>query len=653
MHSLNDGLKMGLIQALKRYSEKAGLRLFCREENQMFHTEKDNLSGIELNGKTINLYYQKKVTRYTISYSYDHEQGNVTGVEEVEAGGSFNVLVEPEKGYEIANVKSSDGNVSNNGNVYTISEVNQNVTVSVTFDKVKTYKIGTSNQSNLSVTYNSRTYPSNFTSTYTAGGKSIGFTIRTNQSNKQEFELNSLQIKVDDGNYQNIRLPGDLSSGDSVTTELSDGTRVTVVENDTSSDGFYSKTIHNYTVTIRNSDGIYGDIDMRINCKDVSYKEAWVQELNGIDAVTWYGKLHQRHAGDHSFKYHGISEALTPGTFTEMENNEDYYFYVKVLPGYDAENISLSVAGMDTELKELTSNTIGYTEAKRDGYTHYFKITTTSNRNEAKNVRIIISAPYASYNVRYDFAGGNIDGETSYTDTTDYSMVEGKDSFAIGSGLLPVKENFTFQGWEFNGKTYKTNEIFTLTEESLASVSGDEIVFKAVWESVETSDQAPYTIKATFEQPEGGYAENPDVDPIVKYGAPNATVFIMTDNAPKYEGYELDLSQNYTATIDPKGTTVITLYYNFIRDELKYDANAVDATGTTEPTKGIPETEVKVADNGYTRQGYKFVEWSTERDGSGDSYKPGEMLWSSVFVTLVAKKYRFMQFELDMVFDTR
>ena len=31
----------------------------------------------------------------------------------------------------------------------------------------------------------------------------------------------------------------------------------------------------------------------------------------------------------------------------------------------------------------------------------------------------------------------------------------------------------------------------------------------------------------------------------------------------------------------------------------------------------------------------------------------GPLLWSSVFVTLVAKKYRFMQFELDMVFDTR
>src|SRR5699024_483698 len=29
------------------------------------------------------------------------------------------------------------------------------------------------------------------------------------------------------------------------------------------------------------------------------------------------------------------------------------------------------------------------------------------------------------------------------------------------------------------------------------------------------------------------------------------------------------------------------------------------------------------------------------------------LLWSSIFVTPVAKKYRFMQFELDRVFDTR
>lgn len=39
--------------------------------------------------------------------------------------------------------------------------------------------------------------------------------------------------------------------------------------------------------------------------------------------------------------------------------------------------------------------------------------------------------------------------------------------------------------------------------------------------------------------------------------------------------------------------------------------------------------------------------------GNAVREKHTDMLWSSVFVTLVAKKYRFMQFELDMVFDTR
>ena len=36
-----------------------------------------------------------------------------------------------------------------------------------------------------------------------------------------------------------------------------------------------------------------------------------------------------------------------------------------------------------------------------------------------------------------------------------------------------------------------------------------------------------------------------------------------------------------------------------------------------------------------------------------DAKEMGYLLWSSVFVTLMAKKYRFMQFELDRVFDTR
>ena len=47
--------------------------------------------------------------------------------------------------------------------------------------------------------------------------------------------------------------------------------------------------------------------------------------------------------------------------------------------------------------------------------------------------------------------------------------------------------------------------------------------------------------------------------------------------------------------------------------------------------------------DGYTAGGTGSYKYRMYVDG---------VLWSSVFVTLMAKKYRFMQFELDMVFDT-
>ena len=51
----------------------------------------------------------------------------------------------------------------------------------------------------------------------------------------------------------------------------------------------------------------------------------------------------------------------------------------------------------------------------------------------------------------------------------------------------------------------------------------------------------------------------------------------------------------------------------------------------------------------FNERDIKYLCFHYELDG-----KPylDDLLWSSVFVTLMAKKYRFMQFELDMVFDT-
>ncbi|MBR2802920.1 MAG: InlB B-repeat-containing protein [Erysipelotrichaceae bacterium] len=58
-------------------------------------------------------------------------------------------------------------------------------------------------------------------------------------------------------------------------------------------------------------------------------------------------------------------------------------------------------------------------------------------------------------------------------------------------------------------------------------------------------------------------------------------------------------------------------------DELVYDKNAEDATGSTASATGRTGTNVTVADNGFSRTGYTFNSWNTAADGSGTEYAPG------------------------------
>ena len=77
--------------------------------------------------------------------------------------------------------------------------------------------------------------------------------------------------------------------------------------------------------------------------------------------------------------------------------------------------------------------------------------------------------------------------------------------------------------------------------------------------------------------------------------------------------------------------------------ELTYDANCSDAEGSMDSIiyeltlPGTPESEKPVVkDTGYSREGYNFVEWNTESDGSGTSYQPGDHISIEKTTTLYA-----------------
>ena len=84
-----------------------------------------------------------------------------------------------------------------------------------------------------------------------------------------------------------------------------------------------------------------------------------------------------------------------------------------------------------------------------------------------------------------------------------------------------------------------------------------------------------------------------------------------------------------------------------------YDANADDAGGTvTDPKYYITGGEAMVLKNMFTRPGYEFTGWNTEKNGTGTPYAAGSALtientnvtlyaqWRSTAANYTVKHYR-------------
>lgn len=95
------------------------------------------------------------------------------------------------------------------------------------------------------------------------------------------------------------------------------------------------------------------------------------------------------------------------------------------------------------------------------------------------------------------------------------------------------------------------------------------------------------------------------------------------DMVRSFKNYTYDHSDpDHAITIQKNGENVINIYYQKNADRLFYDANGGE--GTMSPSVGKAEEQVDVKANEFTKEGYKFSGWNTERDGSGDDYVAGE-----------------------------
>ena len=70
---------------------------------------------------------------------------------------------------------------------------------------------------------------------------------------------------------------------------------------------------------------------------------------------------------------------------------------------------------------------------------------------------------------------------------------------------------------------------------------------------------------------------------------------------------------------------------------VSYNANGGTGEMKDENSPYLENTEVTVLDNAFTRDGYTFIEWNTEEDGSGTAYKKNEKFIITGPVTLYAQ----------------
>ena len=101
------------------------------------------------------------------------------------------------------------------------------------------------------------------------------------------------------------------------------------------------------------------------------------------------------------------------------------------------------------------------------------------------------------------------------------------------------------------------------------------------------------------------------------YERPGYT-FTGWNTKPEGDGTGYADGQTLTCPADP-----LLLYAQWTPSESNISYNANGGTGTTPTTTGVTDQIVTVSQNGFTRDGYTFLGWNSEPDGTGYDYQPG------------------------------
>lgn len=305
--------------------------------------------------------------------------------------------------------------------------------------------------------------------------------------------------------------------------------------------------------------------------------------------------------------------------------------------------------------------TVSSTTPTRDGYTFKGWNTDPSGNGTAYEAGKTISVAYGSTTTLYaqweetpgpspDPGGDDDKKETKLefkpnagTDTVDNMPSDMTDTPKAGETsvafpiptTIPTREGYEFKHWntkdDDSGDTYERGATINVPV-------GTTGTLYAIW-----GDKNPDTdLLETKLIYNANAADAVNVDPAVvtkNVARGEKAQFIVTSDKPTRPGYtfagwsiipDAEVAYNPDSVVEVEAGAEMILYAVWVKNvklEIIYNGNAADA-------ENVPAADVEwvapgesytfTIANGPTRPGYRFVEWNTADNGTGDSIKPGQ-----------------------------
>ena len=252
------------------------------------------------------------------------------------------------------------------------------------------------------------------------------------------------------------------------------------------------------------------------------------------------------------------------------------------------------------------------------GGTAYTDSETVNNLASEEGGTVILFAQWRANHYTIIFDGNTADGGS----TSDQPMIYDQTADLTANGY--TKTGYTFAGWNTQDDGGGTSYIDGQNVSNLTSVDGETVTLFAQWRANH------YTIRFDGNTADGG---NTADQPMIYDAAVNLTANGYTKTGYAFAGWNTQPDGGGTAygneqsvvNLTPDEGSIITLFAQWHANNyiVAFDGNTADSGSMSDQPMAF-DIAVNLTANAYTKNGYTFTGWNTQRGGEGTEYTDGQ-----------------------------